>query len=187
MANKKPNDRRRKLLRSIATGGTVIVAGKSIPETWTKPIVNSVLLPTHASTSDDVGNLPTTTQSPPEEATCIGNSLTIGSGMVGIAIEYDGISSPTLVQVERSDYRSNDTIILVGRRDSAVVVGRGDWWSPHPRTIEYNVADGMYTRSSTRQAGEAIDNTYDVTFCITTSGSDGTHTLTVTLVSIVES
>ena len=42
---------RRKLLKSIAAGSGAVVAGKSLPENWTKPVVDSVLLPTHAQTS----------------------------------------------------------------------------------------------------------------------------------------
>ena len=43
---------RRKLLKSIAAGSGAIVAGKSLPESWTKPVVDSVLLPVHAQTSE---------------------------------------------------------------------------------------------------------------------------------------
>ena len=42
---------RRKLLKSIAAGSGAIVAGKSLPETWARPVVDSVLLPVHAQTS----------------------------------------------------------------------------------------------------------------------------------------
>jgi len=44
---------RRKLLKSIATGSGAIVAGKSLPESWAKPVVDSVMLPVHAQTSED--------------------------------------------------------------------------------------------------------------------------------------
>ena len=42
---------RRKLLKSIAAGSGAIVAGKSLPESWSKPVVDSVILPAHAQTS----------------------------------------------------------------------------------------------------------------------------------------
>ena len=42
---------RRKLLKSIASGSGVIAAGKSLPESWSRPFVNSVILPAHAQTS----------------------------------------------------------------------------------------------------------------------------------------
>jgi hypothetical protein len=42
---------RRKLLKSIAAGGGITVAAKSLPGKWTKPVVQSVVLPAHAATS----------------------------------------------------------------------------------------------------------------------------------------
>ena len=51
MADKKSSESRRKLLKSIAAGSGVIVAGKSLPESWSRPVVDSVMLPAHAQTS----------------------------------------------------------------------------------------------------------------------------------------
>jgi hypothetical protein len=51
MKDKKSNERRRKLLKSIAAGSGAIVAGKSLPESWSRPVVDSVMLPAHAETS----------------------------------------------------------------------------------------------------------------------------------------
>ena len=45
------SENRRKLLKSIAAGGGAIVAGKSLPDKWTAPVVDTVLLPAHAQTS----------------------------------------------------------------------------------------------------------------------------------------
>lgn len=42
---------RRKLLKSIAAGSGAIVAGKSLPDSWSRPVVDSVILPAHAQTS----------------------------------------------------------------------------------------------------------------------------------------
>ena len=42
---------RRKLLKTLAAGGGVAVTGGSLPQSWTKPVVNSVLLPVHAVTT----------------------------------------------------------------------------------------------------------------------------------------
>ncbi len=52
MTDKKSNDSRRKLLKSIAAGSGALVAGKSLPKSWSKPVINTVLLPAHAETSD---------------------------------------------------------------------------------------------------------------------------------------
>jgi hypothetical protein len=51
VTDKKSSESRRKLLKSIAAGTGVVVAGKSLPENWTKPVVDSVMLPAHAQTS----------------------------------------------------------------------------------------------------------------------------------------
>lgn len=59
MSVKKSNDSRRKLLKSIAAGSGAVVAAKTLPESWTKPVVNTVLLPTHAqatNTEEDEGS-----------------------------------------------------------------------------------------------------------------------------------
>ncbi|MDB4522266.1 hypothetical protein N9100_02525 [Gammaproteobacteria bacterium] len=51
MTDKKSSENRRKLLKSIAAGSGAIVAGKSLPESWSRPVVDSVMLPAHAQTS----------------------------------------------------------------------------------------------------------------------------------------
>jgi|GEM_PF-1175315 len=51
MKDKKSGESRRKLLKSIAAGSGAIVAGKSLPESWSRPVVDSVMLPAHAQTS----------------------------------------------------------------------------------------------------------------------------------------
>lgn len=42
---------RRKALKSMVAGSGAVIAGKSLPEEWAKPMVDSVLLPAHAQTS----------------------------------------------------------------------------------------------------------------------------------------
>jgi len=51
MSNNKSNNSKRKLLKSIAAGSGAVVAGKSLPESWARPIVNSIVLPAHAATT----------------------------------------------------------------------------------------------------------------------------------------
>lgn len=45
------NEKRRKLLKSIAAGSGAIISGKSLPDSWSRPVVDSILLPAHAQTS----------------------------------------------------------------------------------------------------------------------------------------
>ncbi len=42
---------RRILLKSIVSGFGAVVAGKSLPKSWSKPVVDSVMLPAHAETT----------------------------------------------------------------------------------------------------------------------------------------
>jgi hypothetical protein len=58
MTDKKSGESRRKLLKSIAAGSGAVIAGKSLPESWKRPIVDSVMLPAHAQTSGCSGCFP---------------------------------------------------------------------------------------------------------------------------------
>ena len=42
---------RRKLLKGIAAGSGAVIAGKTLPESWSRPVIDSVMLPAHAQTS----------------------------------------------------------------------------------------------------------------------------------------
>jgi len=43
---------RRKLLKSVVAGGGAATVGKMLPDQWARPVVNSVMLPSHAQTSN---------------------------------------------------------------------------------------------------------------------------------------
>lgn len=51
MSDNKSSDSRRKLLKSIAAGSGAVIAGKNLPESWSRPVVDSVMLPAHAVTT----------------------------------------------------------------------------------------------------------------------------------------
>ena len=42
---------RRQLLKAIALGGGAVVAVKILPESWTTPVIDTVMLPVHAQAS----------------------------------------------------------------------------------------------------------------------------------------
>ncbi len=54
------NNARRKLLGVIATGGGISIGSQSLPKKWARPVINSVLIPAHASTSLNVATAPGT-------------------------------------------------------------------------------------------------------------------------------
>ena len=49
------SNKKRTLLKALASGGTVASAGYVIPATWSKPAVQSVILPAHAQTTTEGG------------------------------------------------------------------------------------------------------------------------------------
>ena len=42
---------RRQLLKAVTVGGGAVVVGASLPAAWTKPVIESVVLPAHAQAS----------------------------------------------------------------------------------------------------------------------------------------
>ena len=62
------NQSKRNLLKSAGRGSGLLLGGAAIPESWRKPMVEAVLLPAHAATTDTVDpptTTTTTTQAPP--------------------------------------------------------------------------------------------------------------------------
>src|SRR5690606_27027324 len=49
------NKARRRLLKGIVAGGGTIAAGASLPERWTRPVVEAASLPAHAQTTGESG------------------------------------------------------------------------------------------------------------------------------------
>ena len=100
---------RRKLLKTIVSGGGAIVAGKSLPENWTKPVVDSVMLPAHAETSPAEPTPPT----PPTPCTpclvaetyCTGRSNGAGGGSINISVATNGT-----VTVVHPQFTDTDTV-----------------------------------------------------------------------------
>ena len=45
------NSGRRKLLKSVVAGGGAVTVAKMLPDQWARPVVDSVMLPSHAQTS----------------------------------------------------------------------------------------------------------------------------------------
>ena len=80
------NENRRKLLKSIAAGSGAVIAGKSLPESWSKPVVDSVILPVHAQTSPCTPCLVAATY-------CAGSGNGTGGGSIDIAVSINGTVS----------------------------------------------------------------------------------------------
>ncbi len=48
----KPRKERRRTLRTILAGGILVSGSQAVPRTWTKPMVESIILPVHAQTTE---------------------------------------------------------------------------------------------------------------------------------------
>jgi hypothetical protein len=107
--DKKANDKevsvenRRKVLRSLGGAAGVLGAATQVPEKWTRPVVDSVMLPAHAQTSPapSTTSAPPTTQAPLTATCCIhytGNGgfnafeVTISEPVDGIIVTMNSIS-----------------------------------------------------------------------------------------------
>ena len=84
MTDKKSSESRRKLLKSIAAGSGAVVAGKTLPDSWSKPVVDSVMLPAHAATSP-VQVTETITDGWPVPANIVGPITFVAYGAAGRA------------------------------------------------------------------------------------------------------
>ena len=63
------HETRRKAVRAIVLGGGSVTAAKGLPSEWAAPIVNAVVLPGHAATTDDTGIISTANTTPPASTT----------------------------------------------------------------------------------------------------------------------
>ena len=91
---------RRKLLKSIAAGSGAIIAGKSLPENWTKPVVDSVILPAHAGSSGVTGNFITDSSSAATNlcTEITGTTANINGTIDGVAVKRPSVDWPGTVE-----------------------------------------------------------------------------------------
>jgi len=98
---------RRKLLKSIAAGSGAIVAGKSLPESWSRPVVDSVMLPAHAQTSEVVTYILSceSASAPIGSHTSPGPDVDVTAGSQGLIVDVAVTPAPTapdnVVQIQR--------------------------------------------------------------------------------------
>ena len=74
---------RRDALKKILVGAGVVTGSQLLPDEWTKPIVDSIIVPAHAQSSGDVTPAPGTTSSVPVSPTPPPGSTTPGTPPAG--------------------------------------------------------------------------------------------------------
>ena len=148
MKVRKSDKSRRKLLKSIAAGSGAIVAGKSLPESWSRPVVDSVMLPAHAQTSTEASCGPIT-------ATAV-EFLDDDDDQVNVI--YDGGVSCNLTISQESDPLVADTVVALdlsatgGSAGTWVVNGSGANWNLNNPYGSGDLGPGPYEFTATRVA-----------------------------------
>jgi len=170
MKKRNSDESRRKILKSIAAGSGAIVAGKTLPENWARPVVDSVILPSHAQTS-----CPGLVNSVPSSLTVQSLVGAPGIDPDGIEILFDGCTSLTMSGLDDPS-GSQDRITFIDSDSSLVSAnnfdvedGPGTNWNmisnsfggPIPIS---NVADGSHVIRATRLTGSNAGTTYDILF-----------------------
>ena len=108
------NESRRKLLKSIAAGSGAVVAGKSLPESWHRPIVESVVLPAHALTSGEAPvSPPASPPISPPTAGCTGGTPTPSTDL---PFNVAPLFEITITPAPTTDYQVEGFYICNGTR-----------------------------------------------------------------------
>ena len=115
----KHTNSRRRVLKSIAAGSGAVITGKSLPETWTRPVIDTVMLPAHATTTDDSGSAGSAVTTPPPCADSLvipGDTVSCGDGETVLYRYYyvdDTGSCPELVPTTKGGAPSPaDTLVV---------------------------------------------------------------------------
>jgi len=164
---KKDTSTRRKALKVMAAGSGAIIAGKSMPESWSKPVIDTVLLPTHAATTDDTGSLPAGTvicasMDVAAGARCEGGSISFsvsgsvsasdGSSLEGVELtvaytnEAESGGSPESKTVMFSVLIAAGNVFSSPELTATPPAGYS-WFDPEA-TVEVSFADSAYGASS---------------------------------------
>ena len=168
---------RRKLLKSITACGSVLIIGKSLPESWVKPVVNVALLPAHAQTSMCASLVISSPSSVTVQAL-----LDSASDIDGIQVSFDGCDDLTMFATDEPD--TNADLIAFFDVDAAepsefdVDDGPAGNWS----LISHSFAslpvkdetEGLHRITVERLAGVSAGTTYDILFNVSVSAiTDG--------------
>jgi len=120
MTDKHTPSKRRQALKTLAAGSSVVVAGKALPESWTRPVINAVMLPAHAATTDDTGSgAPGLTTTPaPTTTPCV------------IAGEYcwirvRNIPDTTVITVDTAGNITIVRTVVTNNRGTRIWIGTG--------------------------------------------------------------
>src|SRR5262245_13830576 len=101
---KRPLEERRRLLKTLIAGGTAATAATVMPDSWTKPIIKSIVVPVHAQ-----GSVPTFIETIQFAYTVTGPEAVSGTLTPGNSPESHAFNSNLL---SAHDYTITPTIVV---------------------------------------------------------------------------
>ena len=121
---------RRKLLKSAVAGGGAIFGGMSLPQSWSKPVIKSLVLPAHALTSLPDQAMTSSSDQPmdsgpecclTEDTFCYTIS---GSNILFITVTEDG-SVDILIQTSGGNWMATTSVPCFGGNFEVTAVKEG--------------------------------------------------------------
>lgn len=179
---------RRRILKQVAAGGGMVIAARALPEQWVRPVVDAVLLPSHAQTSPSgTFSCGTAVATSGEDEGAVGDPDAIvlvfdgeSCSMESVCVQNDSITcGPT-------DF-GGDAIALL---DVGGFPGGVNWdmeqagdtnWDVSPNLGSGN-GSGTFNVTATRTNSPGTGNMFDVELVISLSENGTEATMSVTAV-----
>ena len=161
---------KRKLLKSFAAGSGAIIASQALPEQWAEPVIDTVILPAHAETTEE---LPTYSY---------WDSAAVASG-VGEIVPPSGVAACVIVigdmatvtwQGSNNNLRRTASVALSGTPGTATIQASSPGCSDYDSAKDVHIINhtpGVAVSFGVRNSGGNPDRGFDVTIKPGTCGS----------------
>ena len=187
---------RRKILHAMTISGGIITVAK-LPSKWTAPVVESIVLPAHAQTSQTSGNAASSSGVVPTR--CTNNAQTITNAEevgrddivliydgdkfcdveVGDPSEFGGIPADAMIVIDSDPDETNFLMWDFGGIGSS-------WEMTNSNFVTNNNSNGTYYIEVKRLSNPNVGLLLRATFTVTITGTIGNINMTVNNVSLVE-
>jgi hypothetical protein len=176
---------RRQLLKTLTIAGGAIATGKALPEQWTKPLVDSAVLPVHAAATypltllaqvevdkagpdgTDEGALDNADQGEDGDGDAYSVVLDAGTNNID-AMDDDGWSSDESVRLSIIGTVNPHTAAHTISATAAVTQGTGSLVNTPPANVSTDIADGTFAFGDVDSANIADPSPSQVTVTVST-------------------
>jgi len=163
---------RRQVLKATLAGTGAVIAGKSLPEQWSRPVVDSITLPAHAQTSlvSVSGGILMTAQE-------VDASDWLNDHLVPTAMAGGGMFPPPepSVIIGQMCVQGNAD----GTVNAQVLVRYTSWNIDYPYFTGTNIPVNTPTELTLQNGPCSADSTYTCTITVVPSGGAATGTLSI--------